>query len=292
MTKKYDKSLDTLIDDIHALFSREHKVNEDNLKAFADNIAATVKDRLEAIQTWDNPTLRVSKLGVPDRKLWFELRDPVSPPTEDTPSNIDPSTVMKFLYGDIIEELVLLLCKEAGHTVEGEQGEVEVEGVVGHRDCIIDGITVDVKSASGFSFQKFSKGTLHQDDPFGYIAQISSYCYADDSPYGAFLAMNKEHGDLTLLRIDKIDMINPVNRVKHVREMLEKKEPPKEKCYAPKPVGKSGNMELAKGCVWCPFKEECWKNTNGGAGLRKFQYSSGIKYFTTVVDTPRVDEVF
>lgn len=284
------KSLDTLINDIHDLFTKEHVVSEENLKIFAENCAKVVKERLEKVQTYDKPTLRVSKLGTPDRKLWFELN---TTHNQDNASlrSIDPETVIKFMYGDLIEELVLLLVRESGHTVEGEQGEVEVDGVIGHRDCKIDGITVDVKSTSKFAFQKFEKGTLHSDDPFGYIAQISTYAYADSSPYGAFLALNKESGQLALLKVDKIDMIHPPSRIENVRAMLEQPEPPEEKCYEPVDIGKSGNKVLHNNCTYCSFKELCWSKANGGQGLRKFRYSNGIKYFTNVSDEPRVEEI-
>jgi len=284
------KQLDTLIPDIYGLFDKEHTVNEENLTTFKENIGQVVKDRLAVIQSWDAPSLRVSKLGTPDRKLWYELTTKPKEGDEEL-RRIEPSTTIKFMYGDIIEELVLLFIKEAGHTVEGEQGEVEIDGVLGHRDCIVDGITLDVKSTSKFAFQKFEKGTLHTDDPFGYIAQISSYVFADGSPYGAFLAMNKETGQLALLKVDPIDMIHPPTRIKNVRAMLEQSTPPENKCYPEKPSGKSGNMELASNCTYCAFKDLCWASANGGTGLRKFKYSNGTKYLTTVVETPRVEEI-
>ncbi len=284
------KELDKLIPDIHALFDKEHIVSEENITAFKENIGKVVTDRLATIQSWDAPTLRVSKLGTRDRKLYYELTAEPQEGDEEQ-RRIDPDTAIKFMYGDIIEELVLLFVKEAGYTVEGEQGEVEIDGVIGHRDCKINGITVDVKSTSKFAFQKFEKGTLHHDDPFGYIAQISSYCFADESPYGAFLAMNKETGQLALLKIDQIDMIHPPTRIAHIRTMLEKDTPPEEKCYPVAPMGKAGNMSLNTNCGYCRFKELCWADANNGAGLRKFKYSNGIKYLTTVLDTPRVEEI-
>lgn len=284
------KSIDTLIDDIYSLFAKEHTVDEENLKQFSDNIANVVKNRLELVQKFDKPTLRVSKIGTPDRKLWYELNMTGDSDKEEL-FQIDPTTCIKFIYGDIIEELVLLLVKEAGHKVEGEQGEIEVEGVVGHRDCKIDGITTDVKSTSKFAFQKFQKGTLMQDDPFGYIAQISTYSFADESPYGAFLAMNKETGELALLKVNGVDMIHPPTRIKHVREMVERDTPPEEKCYQPVPMGTKGNMALHNNCTYCPFKDLCWKDANNGSGIRKFRYSNGTKYLVTVVDTPRVEEI-
>lgn len=119
------KQLDTLIPDIYGLFDKEHTVNEENLTTFKENIGQVVKDRLAVIQSWDAPSLRVSKLGTPDRKLWYELTTKPKEGDEEL-RRIEPSTTIKFMYGDIIEELVLLFIKEAGHTVEGEQGEVGI----------------------------------------------------------------------------------------------------------------------------------------------------------------------
>ena len=59
------------------------------------------------------------------------------------------------MFGDILEELLLFLAKEAGHTVTGQQDTLSISGVNGHRDAIIDGRLVDVKSASSYSFRKF-----------------------------------------------------------------------------------------------------------------------------------------
>ena len=56
---------------------------------------------------------------------------------------------------------------------------------------------VDVKSASDFSFRKFSHRTLFKgDDPFGYIGQISAYMEALNFEEGAFFAINKNSGEL------------------------------------------------------------------------------------------------
>lgn len=289
------KQIDTLVDDIYRLFNEPHKVDQENLSRFATNVAKLLQFAIEnnTRNSTENPTLRMSKLGTPDRKLWYEFNLP-----KEAQEEHDSPTKIKFLYGNILEELLLFLAKEAGHTVKGEQGEVSILGVLGHRDCKIDGITTDVKSASKFAFQKFADGTLSKNDPFGYIAQISSYVYADNKEAeasgqppqntGAFLVINKESGEITLLKVDPIDMINPENRISHLQKnVLSLPEPPKEKCYQPEPFGKSGNEALHKNCQFCPFKEICWKES----GLRKFRYSDGIKYLTKVVDEPRVEEI-
>lgn len=295
------KSIDTLVDDIYGLFlNKDHKISNESVDRFAQSLAEVIKTRLEINNGPDEiqnkSVLRLSKLGTKDRKLWFEARNKRLASEGQGEGFIDttpePQDFIKFLYGDIIEELLLFLVRESGHVVEGEQGEVEVNGIKGHRDCKIDGVTSDIKSTSSFSFKKFSEGRLFNDDPFGYIAQISSYCYADNSPIGAFLAMNKESGELALLKVNPVDMLDPVKRAERVKEVVELPEPPAEKCYEPVPNGTKGNMVLHRNCGYCPFKDECWsKDANNGQGLRKFRYSDGIKYFTRVVETPRVEEV-
>ena len=67
---------------------------------------------------------------------------------------------------------------------------------------------------------------------------------------------------------------------------------PPEKCYQPVPEGKKGNMRLPTGCAYCGFKNECWSDANNGRGLRAFKYSNGVKYFTRILSTPNVQELF
>ncbi len=215
----------------------------------------------------------MSKLGTPDRKLWFEHHVEMEP---------DYSNSLKFTYGHIIEQLVLLLLKEAGHTVTEEQAEVEIDGIKGHKDCRVDGVNIDIKSASSFAFKKFATGELFRNDPFGYVHQLSSYSYPEPA---AFVAVNKENGEIAVLPLEAIDMVPPKARIKRVKEVVAMTEPPVEKCYPEEPVGKGGNMGLSKNCGYCPFKERCWTN------LRKFQYASGTVYLTKVVETPRVSEI-
>ena len=54
-------------------------------------------------------------------------------------------------------EYKMKLTDEEISILKGEQGEVEIEGIKGHRDAIIDGAIGDVKSASAFSYKKFEE---------------------------------------------------------------------------------------------------------------------------------------
>ena len=68
-------------------------------------------------------------------------------------------------------------------------------------------------------------------------------------------------------------------------------EAPPSICYPPIAEGKKGNLRLSSGCVYCPHKAKCWKDSNNGSGLRAFKYSNGVKYFTRVISQPNVLEI-
>ncbi len=246
----------------------------------------------QVIKEWSQPKardnkfyLRMSNIGRPARRLWFDKQ------TEAENRRLEPSLFVKFLYGHLLEEVILFLVRMSGHKVTDEQKEIDIEGIKGHMDCKIDGTVVDVKSASNFSFSKFKKGLLREDDPFGYIAQLSAYEEAEQSTDAGFLVINKETGELCLHQPDELDKPNVKNHIKELKKKLDLDTPP-DLCYSPIPEGKAGNMRIAKNCMYCPYKKECFKDSNNGKGLRAFRYAKGLTYFTEVKNEPKVDEVY
>ena len=227
----------------------------------------------------------MSKLGTPDRKLWYEHHSTQK-------ENTQAKNALKFVYGDIIEQLIIFLAKECGHTVEDEQKEWDIDGIIGHQDAKIDGIVVDVKSASSYAFRKFSERSLFKDDPFGYIAQLSAYAHANGADTASFIGVNKETGELCLLPLSEVDTINPIKRIEQVKKLAAPDAPkPEKKCYEPIPHNKSGNMQLHKNCTYCPFAKDCWKDANNGKGIRYFNYSNGLVPLVKVLEEPKVEEV-
>jgi hypothetical protein len=207
---------------------------------------------------------------------------------------LSASTLLKFFYGDIIEELVLTIAAVSGHSVTGMQDRMDVHGIKGHRDAVIDGMTVDVKSASPFAFKKFKEGNLREDDPFGYISQLSSYVYAaKDDPkvtnktQGAFLVIDKVNGNVCLDVYDFTEeMQDKEKEVAHLKEMVSLPEPP-DRAFEPvpqSPKNPKGNKKLPMACSYCDFKKECYPN------LRKFIYSDKPLFLTEVVKKPMVAE--
>lgn len=277
------KQLDTVPQDIYDLFDpdKDHQVSEENLDTLCENIRNSLTRRLAKQEPSRSP-LRFSALGKPDRQVYFEAH-----PIEGMKEPMLPKTYLKFAYGDIIEELILFLVKEAGHEVTDEQREVEIDGVKGHIDAIIDGTVVDVKSASPFGYKKFESSTVTQDDPFGYVDQLAGYANVlTPGQKASWLAFDKVAGDICVSDLGPIviDHHQPADRIKHLKKVIESEEVP-ELCYEPVPDGKSGNLKLPIGCSYCAHKFRCYPS------LRTFIYSTGPRYLTKVVKEPNVVEV-
>tara|TARA_B110000977_G_scaffold178156_1_gene235459 strand:- start:96 stop:953 length:858 start_codon:yes stop_codon:yes gene_type:complete len=282
------KNINTIVEDIYELFNltpieRDEKEVDDLIDNFGEMLKVHIKEFMYS-KPRTSGNLRLSAIGKPDRQLWYDVN------TETTEEKLPPSTRIKFLYGYILEELLLLCASIAGHTVEDQQKEVTVEGVLGHQDAVIDGVLVDCKSASGFSFKKFESNTIADDDPFGYMAQISAYAQANGIAEAAFLVIDKSTGKICLTPVHSMEMVNASTRVKHLKEVVKGNGVPS-KCYAAVPDGKSGNLKLAVGCVYCRHKSMCWSDANQGKGIRTFKYSNGTRELVEVVKTPDVEEV-
>jgi len=301
------KQIESLIPDTYSLFlSSDHKVNRENLAELLKEIEQTVLEYLETAQTTKRvPKLRLSMIGTPDRKLWYEfnyapkLLQESPEAVEEVDLSKEGPAIMRFFMGSLLEHILMFLFKEAGHSVTHQQETVKVDDVEGHNDGVVDGVLVDVKTASDYAYKKFASRDpqkLIDDDPFGYVGQISGYYSALkhavlDNERAVFIVFNKSKGELCLAELPVENMIDPEARIKRIKEVLEMSEPPEEKCYEPVPVGASGNKELAKGCQFCPFKFNCWSDTNEGQGLRVFEYQNGWKFLTQVEREPTVPEV-
>jgi|TARA_R110000796_G_scaffold4849_5_gene18373 hypothetical protein len=281
MAKK--KSIKTLVDDIYKVFEEYQSPSQEDLDTFSKNITEIVSSRI-AERRERKQHLRLSQIGTPNRKLWYSMNT-------DQSEILSGQDRLKFMYGDLLEELLNLLIKTSGHKIEDLQKELKIDGVVGHQDCTIDGVVTDIKSASSFATKKFTDGSiLRGNDPFGYVAQISAYAESQKQTKAAFLVINKENAALHLLELDFFDMINATDRVKELKQVVKNDIPP-EKCYEDQAEGMSGNRVLNMHCSWCPYKFTCWSDVNNGTGLRVFKYAKGQRYFTNVSKEPNVQEI-
>jgi len=284
------KTIHTLVNDIYRLMETkeaEESVDvEAEIEKFGENMKSLMRTEFGRTRIRDSRTLRLSNIGRDDRVLWNVVNG-----TEK--EAIQPATYIKFMYGHLIEEMLLFLTRMAGHSVTDEQKVCEVEGIKGHMDCKIDGIVIDVKSASSFGFKKFKDGTLAMDDAFGYVDQIKAYAHACGETEFGWLAMDKANGHLAVLKYDLEDTQAPIypyikgditERIRHVKKLVGLSEP-ETFCTDSVPDGKSGNIKLGIKCSYCQYKKHCYPE------VRKFAYSYGPKFLINVEYEPNVQEV-
>jgi len=252
---------------------------------FTDTLAAefgrSVGLRLQEQYSGEHKgSLRMSRLGTQcPCALWYSVHHP------EMAQPFEPWAQNKFSFGHIIEVWAITLAKAAGHTVTGEQDAVYLDGVEGHRDCIVDGCLVDVKSTSSRGFLKHKSGLLASDDMFGYLDQLDAYTVASmDDPLlevkdKAYLwSIHKELGHMHLYE-HKVRSENILQRVTEYKAITAKSEAPPCRCGT---VTESyGNTGLDTRASYNLFKYCCFPK------LRCFLYSDGPKYLTQVLVRPR-----
>ena len=278
------KTIDTLVEDIYSLFTSNEptKIPANVLQDFAKDVTDAVVNSLTEERKPRN-NLRLSMIGQPARKVWYSVRS-----TEQ--EELAGSDYIKFLYGDILEALLVFLSKVSGHKVSDQQKQVVLNDVVGHQDAVVDDVLVDFKSASSFSFKKFTEGMIFKDDPFGYVAQLSAYAQANNAREAGWVVIDKTTGQIAYCPVHRMEMINASQKIDYLRDAIKDSEPPS-RCYDDVPDGKSGNMQLAVGCNYCAYNFDCWSDANNGKGLRAFQYANSVKYLTNVDREPNVPEL-
>ena len=266
--------MSTVVKDIYKYLESYKEVSDDEAIALAAAIASTVKEKLSSYR---KPSLSMSSIGKPERRLWMDLKHPKKP---------NGQMRLRFLYGDIIEQLIIWLCQVSGHKVSNLQDKVEIDGVPGSCDLLLDGELRDVKSCSSQSYKKFKEGTLPQNDPFGYCAQLAGYNAKFKTKHPGFLAFNKETGELCEYIPDPtFELPNPKAIIKEAKACAKSKSAPVKPCAKPEPIGESGNMKLPTCCKYCNHIKRCWPKA------RAFKYSNGTEYLTKIVKVPNVKEI-
>ena len=277
------KSINNLISDIYDVVGRQSGwFNEPEV--FSRELGLKILEKSHPRE--EVPRLRLSQMGpVCEKQLWYSIHQP------SAQEAIPAYARIKFLYGDILESLVIAMAKAAGHEVTGEQDAVSVDGVTGHRDCVIDGCVVDVKSAATRPF-KLIQDKKMVDDVFlcSYLDQLDGYLVGStgdplvrQTNTGYILAIDKTLGHLTLyehsLRKSYIE-----ERIRRYKGIVSLAAAPACTCGTVAD-GKSGNIKLDVKASYSNFKHTCFPH------LRTFLYATGPVHLTKVVRTPDVTEV-
>lgn len=270
--------INTLIKDIYAVTQKKGGGLDAHVATLSANLAVRLGQQFGPRE--HRHSLRLSQMGARcPRAVWYSVHHP------ELAEALPPWSEVKYAFGHVLEELAIALTKAAGHEVTGEQDEVSVDGILGHRDCVIDGCVVDVKSSSTRSFEKFRKRLLEHNDSFGYLEQLDGYLLGSASDplvtvkdRAYLLAIDKQLGHMCLYE-HRLREAHIRDRIKTYRMVIERDSPPLCSCQTVA-EGEAGNIGLDVTASYNSFKYQCFPH------LRTFLYSNGPKYLTKVVKRP------
>ena len=286
-------TIDTLVEDIERLLTQTQEgkssvLSEDVLGKFGGAIALHAHDLTQERRERKPNTIYYSEIGQAcARKLWYGVHKP------QEGEALRANTLNKFFYGNVLEESVLLLAEAAGHNVQDRQKPRVMTSsewrISGRLDAVIDGVLVDVKSCSPYSFKSIVNGELEKEDHFGYLTQLSLYNGVFIPGWGrqGFLLVDKQNGDIAF----KDYPWRPSNQLLSDRMAALSSTTPPPRHGPGVPDGTSGNRKLPVICSYCKFKQMCWEDANDGAGLKAYAYSTGPRFLTTVKRVPNVPEI-
>ena len=180
---------------------------------------------------------------------------------------------LRFIFGDMIEAITMLLLKASGTVVDSEQKQVTRKskyfetGLTGTYDVEIGGKIYDIKSASDWAFKnKFSMGfdAVVEKDVFGYKSQVYLYADTENKEFGGRIVVNKSTGEMCIVSPPRDDTKHKKEALKladdNIKALMENK--PFERCFddvEEKYRSKlTGNRVLDSVCGFCSFKQDCW----------------------------------
>ena len=283
------KKIDTLIPDIYAGLEKGWRVDDERIQQSCVVAGVEMGEGLiRQVQREERKrppfTLYASEIGKRcHRQIWFGVHHP------EWGEPLRGATRMKFMYGDAIESQVLSLAEMAGHKVEKRQHPLNLTimgwEVRGKIDAVIDDVLVDVKSATRYSFNKFSKDGLREvDDAFGYRMQLWFYEAAMSRDESAWLVVDKQLGNMMLShnKTDRLDYSHLEAVINSMGAEMGADVPGVEKENQKEP---NGNVKLGVTCSYCPYKDTCYPE------MRTFLYSTGPVFYAKVVKEPKVPEL-
>jgi len=262
------------------------------LEEFKEACGQAVTDAYKERGDW---ALRMSAVGQPFCKQWHKK--------QGTKASTTYNMHMRFLFGHLIEALLIYIMKSAGIQVEDEQKETNLNicgvNIPGHLDFNVGGKTWDAKSASPYAFSNKFAGEwggynkVKADDPFGYLAQGYGYAKAEAKPFGGWIVVDKSSGEVAVVKAPVYQEMESKAALEQAEENIQKlvDDAPFEKCYKctdetytrgtgkNKESFKSGNKLLPKECGFCEYKYSCWpkcvweRKVTGGDRARHIWYA-------------------
>ncbi len=279
----------TLVRDILNVLDSKSSFESDpeDIANLVDGVGfAVIKAQQEHTKVRDEKVLYASEVGEPcRRKLWYKLHYP------ERGEYLTNQTRLKFLYGDILEEVLLYLAKVSGHSVGQQQASIVHKfddgwQVRGRIDAVIDGEIVDVKTASPYGYTKMvEEGLTKENDSFGYSGQLNFYQGHKDQLEGdignkpKFLVMDKQNGKVGLAEATPV-----MPDLEAIKDEVKDPDIIPNRGFEDQ-AWTNGNRKLGINCSYCAFKKDCWP------GLRVFDYSRGPVFATSIKKVPKNVEI-
>jgi hypothetical protein len=236
-----------IVDKVNACLNAEGQtINEALIKEVGD--MASYAFMRQFGEREDKPkTIRLSSIGRCLRQQAYNLLG-----FEQTGKQIDARAKMVFFMGDLTELAVVALAKAAGCQITAcgkEQKTVEIDGVLGHPDGLIDNKTLlEIKSMSSYSFDEFQQSKIDE----GYRYQCNAYMEALTLDETCIVGLNKDAGVLHEIIIHKDpDIVKDIRaRITTLKAVSETTLP--ERPYAPNEDG-----FYPWQCRYCGFYKTC-----------------------------------
>jgi hypothetical protein len=242
---------------------------------FADECKKSVDTQLNRKREY---RIRMSGLG---RPLCQQLLD-----RSGLVEEMDYNALFRFLFGDLVESVAVLIMEQAGVEIVEKQKAVSLniagQTINGTLDLILrDEMGVekvwDVKSASEWAFKFKYTGyggydKIKEDDPFGYIMQGHLYGEATGLPFGGWIVINKSSGEVAMVEAPdwqdedrKIYMADAEQRVKRLidpdPDFVKPFKSEFETYKVKSEVIRTGNKTLPKICSMCGYRSHCWSKS-------------------------------
>jgi hypothetical protein len=282
-----------LIEDIYALLAKPNRDMEFDPEKDLElglRLVQHIRDEVKDPDRSDRDPNTVYVTNITSncpRRRWYEFHHVEKGIKKE---KIQGQNRFKFVYGDVIEELVLHFAELAGHTVTRRQERLTVPMAVnaknytlaGRIDAIIDDVLVDVKSMEGYTFDKFAKGEY--DDKWGYGNQLYVYetMLKEQVKERMILGINKLNGRMHIAHL-------PHDPSFHVGQAIKDAVHPKPTFADRQVTTTNGVKSLDTLCAYCPFKVDCYKELGG---LQVYAYASGPRFvLKDGAKPPKVPEI-
>jgi len=149
----------TLIQDIYKIFDSPHELSEDSLELFCENIKESLRDAFEKRQDRGEKKLRLSKIGLPSRRLWFDLRgQEFNKKVLENIDNLAETLKIKVIEVDKRKKKVVFSERAVSEAKEIEEAGIALKKV--EIDKVYDGVITTITSFGIFVKIKADKSDI------------------------------------------------------------------------------------------------------------------------------------